>query len=124
AELQAILDSIRIEPTPASDPSEEASVDLGIFEPVAGRILSGIWAVDPIAVDPSAPSRSTHLRLGPERVLALGWSSDGTELLFMREDPTDQTFPYDRHLFILHADGTETQVTPEPVGGAAISPYG
>jgi Tol biopolymer transport system component len=54
----------------------------------------------------------------------LGWSSDGTKLLFLREDPTDDTFPYARHLYILHADGTETQVTPEPVGGAAISPDG
>jgi dipeptidyl aminopeptidase/acylaminoacyl peptidase len=42
----------------------------------------------------------------------------------MREDSTDETFPPTRHLFILHADGTETQVTPEPVGGAAISPDG
>ena len=56
--------------------------------------------------------------------LPLGWSSDGTELLLLREDPTDQTFPYDRYLYILHADGTETQVTSEPVEGAAISPDG
>ena len=49
--------------------------------------------------------------------MPLGWSSDGTKLLFVREDPTDDRFPSDRHLYILHADGTETQVTPEPVGG-------
>jgi Tol biopolymer transport system component len=54
----------------------------------------------------------------------LGWSSDGTELLYLREGVSDQTFPRDRHLYILHADGTVTQVTPEPVGGAAISPDG
>ena len=120
------------QPTP--NPPEEPSVDLGIFEPVAGRIVyytnSSLWAVDP-----SAPSPSTLVPLGLEGTpdadsrfasftVPLGWSSDGTELLFMREDPTDETFPPTRHLFILHADGTETQVTPEPVGGAAISPDG
>jgi hypothetical protein len=123
----------RSAPVPANPP-DEPSVDLGIFEPVAGRIIyytnSSLWAVDP-----SAPSPSTLVRLGLEGTpdaddrfasftVPLGWSSDGTELLFMREDPTDETFPYDRHLFILHADGTETQVIPEPVGGAAISPDG
>ena len=56
--------------------------------------------------------------------MPLGWSSDGTKLLFLREDPTDETYPADRYLYILHADGTETQVTPEPVEGAAISPDG
>jgi dipeptidyl aminopeptidase/acylaminoacyl peptidase len=112
-------------------PTEQPSVDLGIFEPAAGRIVyytnSGLWAVDP-----SAPTKLVRLR--PEGTgdagqfasftVPLGWSSDGTELLFEREDPTDQTFPYERHLYILHADGTETQVTPEPVGGAAVSPDG
>ena len=125
-------------PADQPNPPEEPSVDLGIFEPVAGRIVywsfsyknSSLWAVDP-----SAPSPSTLVRLGLEGTpdadsrfasftVPLGWSSDGTELLFMREDPTDETFPPTRHLFILHADGTETQVTPEPVGGAAISPDG
>ena len=115
-------------PTPPGQPS----VDLGIFEPVAGRIVyytnSGLWAVDPSAPSPL----STLVRLATAGgdgqfasfTIPLGWSSDGTELLFLRQDPTDQSFPYDRHLFILHADGTETQVTPEPVGGAAISPDG
>lgn len=122
----------RSAPVPANPP-EEPTVDLGIFEPVAGRIVyyknSSLWAVDP-----SAPSPSTLVRLGLEGTadadsrfasftVPLGWSSDGTELLFLR-DPTDQVFPYDLHLFILHADGTETQVTPEVVGGAAISPDG
>jgi hypothetical protein len=122
-------------PLVIDDPEIEPMRDLGIFEPVAGRIVyyaaSSLWAVDP-----SAPSTaSTLVRLGPEGTadadrqfasftVPLGWSSDGTELLFIRQDPTDQSFPYDRHLFILHADGTETQVTPEPVGGAAISPDG
>jgi Tol biopolymer transport system component len=107
-------------------PTVGPAADLGIFAPVAGRIVSSLWAVDPIAVDPSAPSRSTQLRLGPEKVRPLGWSRDGTELLFMREDPTDQAFPYARHLYILHADGTETQLNRDPmdIGGAAISPDG
>jgi Tol biopolymer transport system component len=51
----------------------------------------------------------------------LGWSSDGTELLVEREDPTDVE---GRFLYVLHADGTETQVVPGRVGGAAISPDG
>lgn len=109
-------------------------VELGIFEPVAGRIVyythSSLWAVDPNAPSPVA----TLVRIGPEGTadadqfasftIPLGWSSDGTKLLLMREDPTDQTFPPTRYLFILHADGTETQVAPEPVGGATISPDG
>ena len=109
-------------------------VDLGIFEPAAGGIVyytnSSLWAVDPNAPSPV----STLVRIGPEGTadadqflsftIPLGWSSDGTKLLFMREDPTDPTFPPTRHLFILHADGTETQVAPEPVNGAAISPDG
>ncbi|MEO5940375.1 MAG: hypothetical protein ABIZ72_05410, partial [Candidatus Limnocylindrales bacterium] len=110
--------------TPPTRTAVDPAAELGIFAPVAGKIVSGVWAIDPIAVDPSAPSLLTSVGMGPKRVLPLGWSSDGTELLFMREDPTDQSFPYDRQLFILHADGTETQVTPEPVGGAAISPDG
>ncbi|MDH4112974.1 MAG: hypothetical protein OEV60_09905 [Actinomycetota bacterium] len=112
------------------NPPEESSLDLGIFEPVAGRIVystdSSLWAVDP-----SAPSPSTLVRVeGTDDTgrasftMPLGWSSDGSELLLLREDPTDQTFPYRRHLYILYADGTETQVTPEPVDGAAISPDG
>ena len=120
---------------PAGLPEEppERPADLGIFEPLAGRIVyyrdSSLWGVDP-----SVPSPSSLVRLSLEGMpdadsrfasftIPLGWSSDGTELLFMRE-PVGETFPPTRHLFILHADGTETQVTPEPVGGAAISPDG
>jgi Tol biopolymer transport system component len=115
------------------DTPEEPSVDLGIFAPIAGRIVyysdSSLWAVDP-----DTPSSSTLVRLDPEGTAdadrfasftkPLGWSSDGTKLLFLREDPTDDRFPYDTRLYILHADGTETQVIPEPVEGAAISPDG
>jgi len=114
----------------------EDPVDLGMFEPVAGRIVyctnSDLWSVDPSAPEPV----STLERVDPEGpddpdrpcasfTLPLGWSSDGTELLFARDDPTDQTFPYERHLYILHANGTQTLVTPEPVlDNAAISPDG
>lgn len=112
-------------PLVIDDPEIEPMRELGVFAPVAGRIVSGLWAIDPIAIDPSAPSRSTQVSLGPEEVLPLGWSSNGTELLFMRKDPT-QTFPFATHLFILHADGTETQLTRDgmEMWGAAISPDG
>ena len=109
-------------PVPA-DPPDDRSVDLGIFEPVAGRIVYsgdfGLWAVDP-----SAPSPSTLVHLSAEEGSPIEWSSDGTQLLLVRRDPTDQTFPYDDHLYILHADGAETRVTPEPVDAAAISSDG
>ncbi len=81
---------------------------LGIFAPVAGRIVymtAGVWAVDP-----STPSRSSLVHLDVNGGEPLGWSSDGTELLLRREDPTDRTLPYDAYLYILHADGTETQL--------------
>jgi len=115
-------------PTPS--PTEEPSMGLGIFEPLADRVVywsnGSLWAVDPNAKSPI----STVVQLDAEAgefasfTMPLGWSGDGTELLFEREDPNDHTFPYDRHLFILHADGTEARVIPEPVGDAAISPDG
>jgi Tol biopolymer transport system component len=118
AELQAILDSIRIEPTPASDPPDEPSVNLGIFEPIAGRIVSysdgSLWGVDPNAPSPaSTPARVDLEGTADADLFPLGWSSDGTELLFLRSDPTDQFF-----LYILHADGTESEVTRESVARA------
>ena len=113
--------------------SEEPSVDLGIFEPVAGRIVycanSSLWAVDPSA----QPSASTPVavegtadaeRMCTSDTVPLGWSSDGTELLFSRNDGTHEGGSFEHYLYILHADGTATQVTPEPVFGAAISPDG
>ena len=101
------------EPTPkAPVPSE----DLGIFAPVAGRIVyenqDGIWGVDP-----SAPAdTATMVHLTPKEGIPLGWSSDGTRLL-VRER---------RHLFVLNADGSETQVTKRlgRLPGATISPDG
>ena len=122
AVLFAGVAEIRTAPAPVpADPAEPPSVDLGIFAPVAGRI---VYCDETPASGPSTrtrrpPSRrwcastSGNGRRRRSHVhVPLGWSSDGTELLFVREDPTDQTFPYDRYLYILHADGTETQVTP------------
>jgi WD40-like Beta Propeller Repeat len=109
-------------PVPADDSTPTEG--LGIFAPVAGRIVftdSGLWAADP-----SAPSRSTLVRVDVEDGQPLGWSTDGTELLLRREDPTDQTFPYDAYLYILHADGTETQLNSDAMltWDATIAPDG
>jgi hypothetical protein len=100
--------------------------DLGIFAPVAGRIVFGETGDGPWAADPNSPSRSTLVRLHVEDGQPLGWSSDGTELLLRREDPTDQTYPYDAYLYILHADGTETQLNKDAMltWDATIAPDG
>jgi Tol biopolymer transport system component len=52
--------------------------------------------------------------------MPLGWSSDGTRLLIMRGSEARA------QLFVLHADGSETQVTERPmsIAGATISPDG
>ena len=109
-------------------------LSLGIFEPAAGRIVfhspswggdrgyaGGLWAVDP-----SAPSVSTLVRLGAEGDLPLGWSRNGTELLFMRDDRTDPGLCCPKHLYILRADGTETQLSKDAMYtyGATIAPDG
>ena len=112
------VDAIRSRPVPADHPTPTPapSADLGIFAPVAGRIVYGnkygIWAVDPTA--PKDPTAT--LRLTSEAGEPLGWSSDGTRLLIMRG----------QHLFVLHADGSETKVTTDPmnIGAGAISPDG
>ena len=109
-------------PTVPANPS----VDLGIFAPVVGRIVycdnPDLWSVDPSAPSPVSTQELVGDGLcGPTNTWPLGWSSDGTQLLVVREDPTDVE---GRHLYIIHADGTETQVTPRRVGGAAISPDG
>jgi Tol biopolymer transport system component len=127
AVLFAGVAEIRTAPAPIpADTPEPPSVDVGIFAPVAGRIVycdsPDLWSVDP-----SAPSPVSTLELVGDRLCAptdtwpLGWSSDGTQLLVVRQDPSD---PEGRYLYILHADGTETKVTSGRVGGAAISPDG
>jgi dipeptidyl aminopeptidase/acylaminoacyl peptidase len=105
-------------------------VDLGIFAPVAGRVVygdeRGLWGVDP-ATPAAAAVQLTH-----DTSVPLGWSSDGTRLLLMRgggpEVDADGQIIHqaDEHLFVLHADGSETQVTDGPmsIDGATISPDG
>lgn len=132
-------------PVPADHPTPTEG--LGIFAPVAGRIVYGntegdrsyLWAVDPSGTSDTTegPSvaedvASTLVRL-PQGPLpsdwwttALGWSSDGTELLFKRGSG-DCCFP-EEYLYILHADGSETQLNREPIYfaeySATISPDG
>ena len=107
-------------------PADDRSDDLGIFAPVAGRIVygdrDGIWGVDPAA--PADPA--TRVQLTSEAGIPLGWSSDGTELLIGRIERAST----DGGLFVLHADGSETLVTADPmftgstIRGATISPDG
>ena len=134
------IDAIRSTPVPADDRSEE----LGIFAPVAGRIAyvndgidrgydPGLWAVDP-----SGPSDTTEgpsvaddavstlVPLGLEDAMPLGWSGDGTELLFARTvetDPPGCDICANTILSVLHADGSETRLNRHPMdfGGATIS---
>jgi dipeptidyl aminopeptidase/acylaminoacyl peptidase len=122
--------SIRSTPVPADDPTPipAPSEDLGVFAPVAGWIVygnqDGIWGVDPAA--PGA--LETRVQLSERGSIPLGWSSDGTRLLIMRisrghNDGRRREF----HLFVMHADGSETKVTKRPMGwstGATISPDG
>jgi len=116
------VDAIRSAPIPADRPTPS-----GIFAPVAGRIVygdrDGVWGVDPAA--PADPA--TSVRLTSEVGIPLGWSSDGTRLLIMRESPGDRVgFMPAWNLFVLNADGSETQVTERPMANlsATISPDG
>lgn len=101
--------------TESPSPAPQQSVDLGIFTPVAGRIVygggNGIRGVDPAA--PTDPA--TVVELTGETGIPLGWSSNGTQLLILRGD-----------LFALHADGSEEQLTKDAmqINGATISPDG
>ncbi len=120
------VNAIRSTPPVPADRSEE----LGIFAPVAGRIVyesgnetgygPGFWAVDPNgpsdttegpSVADDVASTLVPLELDGE---PLGWSSDGTELLLMRS-VGDGLFP-EQYLSILHADGSETRLNREPIG--------
>jgi dipeptidyl aminopeptidase/acylaminoacyl peptidase len=129
-----------------SVPADDRSDEFGIFAPIAGRIVyvngtelgyetdlgyaGGLWGVDPDASrdtveGPSVADEvpSALVRLGPGDMIPLGWSSDGTELLFKRtsEDPFPQEY-----LYILHVDGSETRLNSDPMyfGGATIAPDG
>jgi dipeptidyl aminopeptidase/acylaminoacyl peptidase len=130
----ARVDAIRSAPVPMDEPTPT-----GIFAPVAGRIVyeneaEGLWAIDPsgpsdTAAGPSVADEvaSTLVRLDLEEATPLGWSSDGTELLFSRPDAAsaESLFPQE-YLYILHADGSETRLNRDPIsfGGATISPDG
>ncbi len=114
-------------------PSVGPAAELGIFGPVAGRIIfqnlgadggfsPGLWAVDP-----SAPSASTMVRLSPAGDEPLAWSSDGRQLLVKREDTTyDGSLCCPDLLSIIHADGTQTQLNSDAMYlyGATIAPDG
>jgi hypothetical protein len=118
-------------PLPSASPTASPpSVDLGIFEPVAGWIAYpvreavqvsavGIWAIDPVTLD-----RETKIQLttGPGEPIA--WSSDGTRLLILR--PASSQLMLDEQLVVLHADGSETRLAPTPGGfnDATFSPDG
>jgi Tol biopolymer transport system component len=124
-------------PKPADRPA-----DLGIFAPVAGRIVfveqerdtgfvQGIWAIDPNG--PSDPiegpsgagdASSTLVPLDLEEaappgfteITPFGWSSDGTELLFARGERYSQENPFpEAYLYVLHADGSETRLNSDPM---------
>ena len=119
------VNAIRSAPVPAVPP--EPAVDLGIFATVAGQIVyegpQGIWGVDPAT--PADPA--SRVQLTSEPGIPLGWSSDGTELLIGR---IERASTDGAGLFVLHADGSETLVTADPmfigatIGGATISPDG
>lgn len=121
AVLFAGVTTLRTTRIPADDPSK----DLGIFAPVAGRIVygdrDGIWAVDPTAT----ADRATQVHLLSDRAMPLGWSRDGTELLIIRTTAQPNGAPLSV-LSVLHADGSETPVTTDPtyLSGATISPDG
>jgi len=134
------IEAIRSAPVPADPPSEE----LGIFAPVAGRIVyanggkdgdlgydQGLWAIDPNGPSDTVGGStvadevaSTLVPLDVEGAIPLGWSREGTELLFKRT--SNDLFP-EEYLYVLHADGSETRLNEKPMyfaGAAAISPDG
>lgn len=115
--------------------SDARSVDLGIFAPVAGRIVyctdSALWAVDPSAKSAVATPVRLEGTAAPDaqcasHTAALGWSRDGTELLLKRKDQAYEGLCCPDHLYIVRADGTETQLTTDTLyySGAAIAPDG
>jgi Tol biopolymer transport system component len=100
---------------------QRTRIDLGVFAPVAGRIVYGDERGILLGIDPTAPrDTATRVQLTPQAGVPLGWSSDGTRLLIMRGSDADE------HLFVLHPDGSAVQVTEGPwsIYGATISPDG
>ena len=104
---------------------------LYVNQPVGGRPPTPTHAASPSAEpSPTATAAPTStapaILLQPYDGLPLGWSSDGTRLLIQKDDG---------NLFVLHADGSETQVTEQlsalrdipgsgRPSGATISPDG
>jgi WD40 repeat protein len=126
------------EPTAASPTespsSTDVSVRLGVFAPLAGRIVystgSSLWGMDPYAPSPGSIVQVNLADAGAGTSFQpLSWSSDGTKLLLRRTVPrypgSPVQPPFDKYLYVVHADGIETQVTPEAVHDkATISPDG
>ena len=112
------ISAIRSTPPVPADPPDDRSEDLGIFEPVAGRIVYsgdfGLWAVDP-----SAPSPSTLVQLSPEGGFPIGWTSDGTDagtklLMEARQSITSNLLPVGNELYFGTQTGLwKTDGTPE-----------
>jgi Tol biopolymer transport system component len=102
---------------------EEPSLDLGIFAPVAGRIVygddEGLWGLDPTA----SADGSSRVQLSSGTGTPLGWSRDGTRLLIVRQSGALQD---PGRLVVLHADGSETQVAERPtaIWDATLAPDG
>ncbi len=116
-------------PRPTSAPTS------GSFARVRGWIAyndgTGIWAVNPGKAYPGIFSPSDHpddaVRLaGPAAGDPIAWSADGSRLL-VRRPANLYIWPRraDREaLFVLDADGTETQVTDWVADEPSISPDG
>ena len=110
---------------PADEPTP-TPVATGLFSKMGGWIAYGdtvgIWAMDPERPE-------TRTRLSTHVGEPLGWSSDGSELLILWQQPVPQFGLVQSRgaLSVLHADGTETLVaevgSPQRVSGS-ISPDG
>ncbi len=135
AAMAALIAACGANPGSSPRPAEPISkaVGLGIFEPIAGRIVyesdcitrtctmaeerdRSIWGIDPTATE------RTPVQLPGQLGRPVGWSSDGAELLVISPEG---------ELIILHADGTKTLLPgptlPRRMGwliDAAISPDG
>jgi Tol biopolymer transport system component len=129
-------------------PADDRSTELGVFAPVAGRILyvndrfttpdggyeDGLWAVEPGS--PEDPTEgpivadeivSDLVQLSSVDATPLGWSRDGTELLLLRRVRGERVGATAASgLSILRADGSETRVATDPMATdeATISPDG
>lgn len=108
---------------PVDDPSPN---DLGIFAPVAGRIVygdilgrePGIWAMDPANPD------AEPVLLDRDAGIPLAWSSDGSKLLISRDDSSGSG---SAELVVLKGDGNAThlaEVRNSGESGGSFTPDG